>query len=290
MIPSPPVLTLVTGATGKQGGAVARQLLDAGLRVRAFTRDATNPAAKALADRGADVVIGDLQAEASVRNALGGADAVFSVQTPAEAGVAGEIRQGKLLIDLADDAGVKHFVYSSVGSAHRRTGVPHFDSKYEIEEHLRASRLPHTVLRPVYLMENWDYTREPLSTGILPTPLSPGTVLQQVTVEDVGAFASMAITDPGRWIGRAIDLAGDELSMEGTAAVFGRVMGQPVKVEQIPWEFLRTQVDDDQYRMYQWFESTGFDADLPELRTLRPDLISLETYLRGHGWAAPSTS
>ena len=185
---------------------------------------------------------------------------------------------------------MEHFVYSSVGSAHRRTGVPHFDSKYEIEEHLRASRLPHTVLRPVYLMENWDYTREPLSTGILPTPLSPGTVLQQVTVEDVGAFASMAITDPGRWIGRAIDLAGDELSMEGTAAVFGRVMGQPVKVEQIPWEFLRTQVDDDQYRMYQWFESTGFDADLPELRTLRPELISLETYLRGHGWAAPSTS
>lgn len=149
-------VVLVTGATGKQGGAAARHLLAAGFGVRALTRDPEGPKARALADGGAEVVGGDLDAPDSLGRALEGVYGVFSVQNPFEHGTGGEVRQGIALADAAMATGVKHFVYSSVASAHRRTGIPHFDSKFEVEEHLRRTGLAHTILRPTYFMENWD--------------------------------------------------------------------------------------------------------------------------------------
>ena len=146
---------LVSGATGQQGGSVARNLLEWGFAVRALTRDAEKAAARELADLGAEVVGGDLEDRASIERVLDGVYGVFSVQQFWEVGVEGEVRQGILLADAAKEAGVEHFVYSSVGSAHRDTGIPHFDSKWDVEEHVRASGVPYTVLRPVFFMQNW---------------------------------------------------------------------------------------------------------------------------------------
>src|ERR687886_2667436 len=140
-------LILVTGATGKQGGAVARSLLDRGFRVRALTRDPQRPEAQALTEQGAEVVQGDMEDRSAIDRVLEGAYGVFSVQNFWETGYDREVRQGKTVAEAAKAAGVEHFVYSSVGSAHRQTGIPHFDSKWEVEEHIRQIGLPYTILR-----------------------------------------------------------------------------------------------------------------------------------------------
>src|SRR5687768_2108053 len=130
---------LITGATGKQGGATARALKGSGFALRAMTRNPGSDAARAVAAAtGADLVEGDLNDAASIRNALKGVWGVFAVQNTWEAGVEGEEEQGKRLASLSREAGVQHYVYTSVGSAHRKTGIPHFDNKYRVEEAIRS--------------------------------------------------------------------------------------------------------------------------------------------------------
>src|ERR687893_611114 len=135
-------LIVVCGATGKQGGAVARSLLDRGFRVRGLTLNPQKPEAQALADQGAEVVQGDMEDRSDMDRVLEGAYGVFSVQNYWETGYDREVQQGKTVADATKVAGVQHYVYSSVGSAHRQTGIPHFDSKWEVEEHLRELDLP----------------------------------------------------------------------------------------------------------------------------------------------------
>src|ERR1700740_3417317 len=146
---------LITGVTGNQGGAVAHALQGAGFSLRGLTRKPDSERAAAVAHQGIEIVKGDLDDEATLRRALAGAWGVFGVQNAGEAGPEREEAQGKRLATLAREAGVEHYVYTSVGSANRRTGVPHFDSKGRIEESVRALRFPsHVILRPVFFMEN----------------------------------------------------------------------------------------------------------------------------------------
>jgi hypothetical protein len=159
---------LVTGATGRQGGAVARSLLGSGFAVRSLVRDPQKPGAEALAGAGTELARGDLDDPASIERALEGAYGVFSVQNFFQAGYEGEIRQGTSLADVAKAAGVSHFVYSSVGSAHRETGISHFESKRHVEEHVLSTGIPYTIVRPVFFMHNWDGTREQIIGGTFP--------------------------------------------------------------------------------------------------------------------------
>src|SRR5215204_4627383 len=152
-------LIVVCGATGKQGGAVARSLLERGFQVRALTRNPQKQEAQALADQGAEVAQGDMEDRSSMERSLEGAYGIFSVQNFWETGYDGEVQQGKTVADAAKAAGVEHLVYSSVGSAHRQTGIPHFESKWEVENHVREIGLPYTILRPVFFMQNWEMMR-----------------------------------------------------------------------------------------------------------------------------------
>ena len=279
---------LVCGATGSQGGAVARSLLERGFRVRALTRDSHKPEARTLAEQGAEVVQGDMDDRPSVDRALEGAHGVFSVQNFWEAGYDREIRQGKTVADAAKAAGVGHFVYSSVGSAHRQTGIAHFDSKREVEEHLRGLGLPYTVLRPVFFMQNWEMMREPILGGTLPQPLDPEKPFQQVAVEDVGAFAAMAFGHPDEWIGREVEIAGDERTMPEIAEAFGHVAGREVGYYQVPWDQFEEQMGEEYAVMYRWFNDVGYEADVEALRREHPGLIDFEGYLSGHGWEGAS--
>ena len=146
---------LITGVTGKQGGAVAHALKGSGFKLRGLTRKPDSDQAKALAREGVEIVAGDLDDESSLRKALAGVWGVFAVQNTWEAGVEKEEEQGKRQARLAREAGVQHYVYSSVGSAHKKTGIPHFDNKWRIEETVRGLQFPsHVVLRPVFFMEN----------------------------------------------------------------------------------------------------------------------------------------
>src|SRR5215218_7346822 len=278
-------LIVVTGATGKQGGAVARSLLDRGFRIRAFTRNPQKPEAQALADRGAEVVQGDMEEDRSaMERALEGAYGVFSVQNYWETGYDGEVQQGKTVADAAKAAGVEHFVYSSVGSAHRQTGIPHFESKWEVEEHVRQIGLPYTILRPVFFMQNWEWMREQVLGGTLAQPLDPDRPFQQVAVEDVGAFAAIAFEHPDEWIGREVDLAGDEPTMPEIAETFGRVSGKKIGYYQVRWDQFEEQMGEEFARQYRWFNDVGYEADIAALRQEYPELTTFERYLRSHGW------
>ncbi len=178
-------LILVAGATGNQGGAVARSLLDRGFRVRGLTRNPHKPDAQALTEQGAEVVQGDMEDRSAMDRVLEGAYGVFSVQNFWEAGYDREVQQGKTVADAAKAASVEHLVYSSAGSAHRQTGIPSFDSKWEVEEHVRQTGLPYTILRPVWFMQNWEGMREHILGGTLAQPLDPDKPFQQVAVADL---------------------------------------------------------------------------------------------------------
>jgi uncharacterized protein YbjT (DUF2867 family) len=277
-------LIVVTGATGKQGGAVAGSLLDRGFRIRALTRNPQKPEAQVLADRGAEVVQGDMEDRSAMERALEGAYGVFSVQNYWETGYDGEVQQGKTVADAAKAAGVEHLVYSSVGSAHRQTGLSHFESKWEVENHVRELALRYTILRPVFLMQNWEMMRGMVLGGTLAQPLDPDKPLQQVAVEDIGAFAAIAFENPERWIGREVDLAGDEPTMLEIAETFGRVIGREVSYYQVPWDQFEEQMGEEITVMYRWFNDMGYEADIAALQQEYPEFTTFERYLRAHGW------
>jgi uncharacterized protein YbjT (DUF2867 family) len=281
-------IILVLGATGNQGGAVASELVSTGWRVRALVRNPDKPFARSLAWKGIELVKGDLNDRATVEDALKGVHGVFCNLTWREGGVEAEIRQGKIVVDACRKAGIGHVVYSSVGGAERKTGIPHFDSKWQIEEYLRNSGLTATVLRPVYLMINFNApdTRESVvRNGTLSMALKPDRTLQMLAVEDLAAFVSMAFDNPGEYAGKAIELAGDELTMPQVASVFSKWLGRPVRYVELPIEKIRS-ANKEAAIMFEWFNKEGYQADIKSLRALRPGLLTLESWLAiGTSWS-----
>jgi uncharacterized protein YbjT (DUF2867 family) len=272
----------VSGATGRQGGAVARHLLADGWHVRALTRDPGSPAAQALAASGAEVVEGEFDDRASLDRALRGAHGVFSVQNFWLPGVGfdGEVRQGRALADAAAGAGVGHFVYSSVGGADRNSGLAHFESKWLIEQHVRKSGLPYTIFRPVYFMENLRAPWNAPKDGVLALGYKPEVPVQMIAVEDIGAFAALAFARPEQYLGTATEIAGDSLTMPQVAERWSRVTGEPVRYVQVPLDQIRSR-NPENARMVEWMNESGYRADIPALRRLYPGLHTFEAWLRG---------
>jgi uncharacterized protein YbjT (DUF2867 family) len=255
---------LITGVTGNQGGAVARALEGTEFHLRGLTRKPDSDRATALTRRGVEIVKGDLDDEASLRSALTGAWGVFGVQNAGEAGVEREEAQGKRLATLAREAGVEHYVYTSVGSADKQTGVPHFDNKGRIEETVRGLRFPsHVILRPVFFMENLVAPFS-LQGATLAWALGPKTKLQMVAVDDIGWFGARAFTDAAGLNRREIDLAGDSRSMTEAVEILTKAFGRPIAFAQTPIEQVR-QYSKEMALMLEWFERVGYSADIAGL-------------------------
>ena len=273
---------LITGVTGQQGGAVAQALHVAGFRLRGLTRNPDGKRAAALAREGVEIIKGDLDDEATLRQALAGVWGVFGVQTSLESGVEREEVQGKRLATLARDAGVQHYVYTSVGSAHERTGIPHFDNKWRIEETVRGVRFPsHVILRPVFFMENL-LAPFSLQGATLAWALDPGTRLQMIAVEDIGWFGARAFTEATALNRREIDLAGDLQTMPAAAEILTHALGRPIAFAQTPIEPVR-QYSKETAAMLEWFERVGYSADIAGLeREFGRALTKLPEWARRH--------
>jgi uncharacterized protein YbjT (DUF2867 family) len=257
-------LILITGATGKQGGAVGHELLAKGHKVRAMTRRPDSPEAKALAKLGAEVVRGDLDDAASLERAVAGAWGVFGIQNTWEAGVEREEEQGLRLAEVARKGGVQHYVYSSVGSAHLETGIPHFDNKARVEEKVRSLGFPsYTILRPVFFMDNFasPWFLPALQQGQLMMGVKPETVLQMIAVRDIGKYGLWAFEQHAKLNRREVDLAGDQLTLPAAASVLGRALGREVKFVQVPIEEAR-KFSEDWATMLEWFDRVGYSADI----------------------------
>src|SRR4029077_16210699 len=209
-------------------------------------------------------VKGDLDDEATLRRALAGAWGVFSVQNSLEAGAERGEALGKRLATLAREAGAEHFVYTSVGSAHKRTGIPHFDNKWRIEETVRGLRFPsHVILRPVAFMENL-LAPFSLQGDTLTWALGPDTKLQMIAVDDIGWFGARAFTAAAALNRREIDLAGGVRTMPEAAEILTEALSRPIAFAQTPIEQVR-QYSKDLALMLEWFERVGFSADITGL-------------------------
>ncbi|ETK37533.1 NmrA/HSCARG family protein [Microbispora sp. ATCC PTA-5024] len=278
---------LVTGATGNQGGAAARRLLADGWRVRALVRDPSAPAARALAEAGAEPVAGDMLDRASLDAAMAGAYGVFSVQPSRQAPhfLEDEVRMGVNVADAAHAAGAGHIVYTSVGGADRDTGVSHWETKWEIERHIRGLGLRATVLRPVMFMENhaspeFGVFADKALIRIIPA----GARVQLIAVTDIGAFAGLAFADPDRYAGQAFELAGDELTRAELVDAIARAVGRRLETGPVPKETLaQLGMNTDDLERVESFG--GWRADIPALRALHPGLMTFGTWLEREGAA-----
>ncbi|MCM2423748.1 NmrA/HSCARG family protein [Streptomyces sp. RKAG293] len=282
-------VVLVTGGTGRQGGATARALLARGWQVNALVRDPGKAEALALREHGAVLVRGDLDDPASLDAAVRDVYGVYSVQTfTGPDGMTGEVRQGKALAKAAARAGVAHFVYSSVDGSDRPGKVTHFASKGEVERYIEELGLPATVLRPTFFITNFEGLGPQWVDGelVLTLPLDPRTKLQMITPDDIGAIAVDAFDAPADHLGRSIPIAGDELTGPQMAGVFARVAGRPVRFARRPIEEVRVH-SEEMAAMFSWFDTVGFQADLPALRAGHPNLTTLADWANKH-WTAPA--
>ncbi|MEM7728839.1 MAG: NmrA/HSCARG family protein [Pseudomonadota bacterium] len=233
---------LVTGATGRQGSAVVDHLLKDGWSLRGMTRHPDGRGGRALAAKGVTPVQGNFDDVDSLRAATDGCYGVYSVQDFWEAGYKREVDQGKRVIDCAVEAGVQHFVYSSVGGAERTfgQGIHHFETKHLIEAHLRESGLRWTVFRPVTFFENFitpRYITSMCEKGVFRFPFFPERPFQMVAVNDLGAFVAAAFREPERFEGLAMELASDQLTMQDFSDAVGETIGRPVTFEELSMTF-----------------------------------------------------
>ncbi|HVY30332.1 MAG TPA: NmrA/HSCARG family protein [Polyangiaceae bacterium] len=272
-------VVLISGATGKQGGAVARSLAGKGFKLRGLTRKPGGDAAKELAALGVEIVQGDLDDAASLKSALAGAWGAFGVQNTWEAGVEREEEQGKRFAALAKEVGVSHFVYTSVGSADEKTGIPHFDNKSRVEDTVRSlSFASHVILRPVFFMENvvspWFLQGDKVMAGLKPT-----TKVQMVAVEDIGRIGAAAFLRASELNRREIELAGDSVDMPTATKSIAAALGKNLEFVSLPIEAVR-QHSQDMALMLEWFERTGYSADISALDKEFGPMLRFEAWVR----------
>ena len=250
-----------------------RELLARGHSVRALTRKPESPAAAALAELGVTVVPGNFDDEGSLERAAHGVDTVFAMSTPYEAGVKTETNEGINILRAAQRVRVKHFVYSSVAGADRASGVPHFDSKFEVEKEIRRSGIPFTIVAPAFFMENFlaDYMAAGIAQGSIAMAIPATRRLQQIAVE-------------------RIDIASDELTPVTAAAAIAEASGREIKYTAVPMAAARQQ-NEDLARMLEWFDRVGYDADIVGLRELYPEVSwhRFSTWAREQRWVWAET-
>jgi uncharacterized protein YbjT (DUF2867 family) len=280
---------LVTGATGQQGGAVARALLSRGHRVKALTRKADSDAARRLASAGADVVAGDLGDAASVLKAASDVATMFLMGNSYEAGMEAETRQGIIAADAAKAAGVAHLIYSSVANADKNTGIPHFESKYLVEKHVVGLGIPYTISAPVAFMENivapWSIGALRQGTHAFAMPAKR--VLQLVALADIGAFVTALVERREQVFGKRFDFAGDELSGEEQAKILSEAIGRPINYQEIPIAAARQQSEDTAL-MFEWFDRVGYDVEIAALHREFQEVPwhSFAAWAREFDWSA----
>ena len=266
------MLVLVTGITGHQGSYVARHLLERGHRIRALVRDPKSPRLADFSAKGIELATGSFDAPETIVKAARGVDAMFLMGTRSTSGP-GEAAQGIAAVDAAKAAEVPWLIYSSVGSADRATGIPHFEAKFAVEEHLRGAGVRYAVSAPTAFMENFTfpYQLPGLRQGRLGGGTSPARGVQMVALDDLGAFVTLLLENPTLFAGRRTEVASDLVSQAEAARVLTELSGRKIDYQRIPPEALRAQ-NPDSAKMLEWFERDGYKADIEGLRREYPQV------------------
>jgi len=279
---------LVTGATGQQGGALARVLISKGHHVRALTRKSDSTAAQELKRMGAELVNGNFEDQNSLVSAAQGVNVVFAMATPFEKGVGAETQQGIAMANAAKSAGVSYLVYSSVGDANRNTGVPHFESKYLVEQHIKTLGIPHAIVAPVLFMDNLltPFMLPALKQGSLAIAMPAQRKVQQIPLQDIAAFLALVIENRDQFLGARIDIASDELDGSKAAEILSQALGRKIEYFEVPIDTVRAE-SEDMAKMYEWFNSVGYSVNISALRQDYPEVgwHSFEDWAKAQDWS-----
>lgn len=269
---------VVTGATGRQGSAVVHHLIKHGAKVKALTRSPQSEKAKRLAALGAEVVAGDMGKLDSLRNLFEGASGVYSVQNPYTSSFAAEVQQGKNVADAAKAAGVAHIVQASAGIG-KKTGIPSWDSKLQIQEYIQSLGLPLTVLRPMTFMElitDQGFYPSISTFHLMPKLLGADKKVPWIAVDDLGAIAARVFADPGKYIGQDLKLTSELKTINEVRAIYQEVLGKKAPHFPMPLFMFRLFTGDDLIMMWKYLRTLTLTvtpqdtyAILPEARTVR---------------------
>jgi len=264
---------LVIGATGNQGGSVVQALLPKGYNIRTITRNPDSPKAKKLAEQGVEVLKGDFSDSDSLLKAATGMDTVYAMTTPFETSTEEETKQGIAIADVAKKAGVGHFIFGSVADADSNTGIPHFDSKYEVEKHIVSLGIPYTISAPAFFMDNHlsPFFLPALKEGKIKLAMRADKLLQQVSVKNIGAFVATLVERREKVFGKRIDIAGDEVTGEEAAAILSKASSKDIKFEGSDPK-LMLKDNEDFAKMFIWFNDVGYSADIESLRKDFPEV------------------
>ncbi len=273
----------VTGATGNQGGAVAFSLSKNGFKLKALTRKVDSVKAQNLQKQNIELIQGDLNDVNTFRDHLKAIDGIFSVQT-FEKGVDREIKQGIDLANVAKEYGVNHFLYSSVAGADLNTGIPHFDSKFKIENHVKQIGLPYTIVRPNSLFENFlmPQVKSRIMKGKLASPINRHKTLQFTSAIDIGEISADIFLNREKYLGRTITIGSEEMDMQQAAAAFSEVLGKETKYQNLPMFITRLVMGKDLYKMFKWINENDamFIKDLKAFTNEHPNLIGLKQWIK----------
>jgi uncharacterized protein YbjT (DUF2867 family) len=278
-------VVVVTGATGLQGRAVTRHLLENGWTVRALTRNAASTKAQRLGAVGAELMQGDMEDVASLRRAFAGAYGVFSLQNPFISGPDGEVLQGRNVADVAREAGVRHLVYGSAGTGQKGTGIPSWETKLQVEEHLKNLGLPLTVLRPMAFMELMTDKKffPPMATWhVMPTLMGWTRPVPWLCADDLGAIAAKVFADPDRFISTELTLASDVQTLDQCRAIYREVVGRdPRRIPLPPPLFQRFGfAGKDLTTMWRWLRTATISLDTSATRAIHPEARTVRGWLR----------
>jgi uncharacterized protein YbjT (DUF2867 family) len=275
---------VVTGATGLQGGAVSRHLLEDGWQVRGLTRNAASERARALAALGAEVVQGDMTEVASLRPVFEGAYGIYSVQNPFIGGPEAEVRQGKNVAEVAREIGVEHLVYGSAGTGEKGTGIPSWETKLQVEDRMKALGLPLTVLRPMAfteLMTHKKFFPAASTWHVMPRLMGSTRGVGWLCTDDLGVIVARAFADPRSFVGKDLALASDVQSLDECRSIYREVMGRDPRRFPMPvWLFERFGfVGRDLTTMWRWLRTATIDLDTGPTREIHPDALTVRSWL-----------
>jgi uncharacterized protein YbjT (DUF2867 family) len=282
---------LVIGATGHQGGAVVKALQHTEFTIKAFVRPhapktsqqtsqqtTQREKVEQLAQQGVQIAEGDLDNGPSLVQAMADVDGVFCVTTFQERGVQAEEEQGKRVVDAAKHAGIQHLIYASVGGADRKSGVPHFESKWHVEQYIRALGVPATILRPTTFMTNLQEMSAPirfiaLSMSRVSMAEKP---LQMIAVQDIGKWVAHVLEHRDTYLSKAIEIAGDAVTFSQMLAAYQRVYGRTPRNMWLPSALFSR---GDAGKLFTWLRTYGYAADLKANRAAIPELLTYEQFL-----------
>lgn len=270
---------LVGGATGRQGNAVVDQLLARGYKVRGLTRNLESKRAERVAAKGIELVQGNYGDPESLLAAMQGVEKVFFYSGFSS----NEVEEGKNVIAAAKASGVKHLIYSSGAAAEPGIGMEGV-GMMQIERAIVDSGVPYTVFRPVAFMENFDPLKADTVENGFRDSRGPDRMLYFISIPDIGFFVAEAFDNPDEWIGEALNIASDKMTVREYVTTVSDVMGREIAYHQLPLEEYLEIYPKPMRPLFRWYHEAGYSANVEGFRARYPNLITLEQHLRANGW------